>query len=436
MARGTLGEREATTSVPAQIKRNTLLLAVSQAVTGAGMSVPYSLGALVVVAVTGSAELSGLSVTLLGISRFIVAYPLGRIADTFGRKAALQLGMALGLVGSVLIGLAVLGRAFILFLVGMLIFGMCMTALNQLRVSAADMFPPSRRGEALGYVLTGSVLGALLSPVMITAADAVAGPLGLDPLGLTWLFIPVLILPGIVCVAWIRPDPRDIALHLEQYYPGYRGKPRDATAHTGRVSVRALLRDHPLRVAMVSNFAAQSNMTIVMVIGALVLAHHGHSLPAIAASSSLHSIGMFAFSLPLGSLTDRLGRRAVMLPGGVVATIGALLVVFTTGYATITLGTFLVGLGWSAVNVATTVVIADRTRPTERGRAVGLNDSLAAVANTTTSLLVGPLVAATGMASAGVLAMAMMVTPILLLLTLQEPRPGTYTRTPATGQEA
>jgi MFS family permease len=173
-----------------------------------------------------------------------------------------------------------------------------------------------------------------------------------------------------------------------------------------------------------------------MVIGSLVLAHHGHSLPAIAASSALHSIGMFAFSLLLGSLTDRLGRRAVMLPGGVVATIGALLVDFTAGFVTITLGIFLVGLGWSAVNVAITVVITDRTRPTERGRAIGLNDSLAAAANTTKALIVGPLVDSTGMASAGVLAMAMMVTPMLLLLTLQEPRPGTYTHTPATGKQA
>jgi MFS family permease len=434
MVHGPLGEREATTSIPALIKRNTLLLALSQALTGAGMAVPYSIGPLVVVALTGSAGLSGLAVTLLGLSRFVVAYPLGKIADTYGRKPALQLGMALGLVGTVLIGLAVLGRAFPLFLVGMLLFGMCLSALHQLRVAAADMFPPSRRGVALGFVLTGSVLGSFLSPVMITAADAVSGPLGLDPLGLTWLFIPMLILPGIVCVAWIRPDPRDIALNLEHYYPGYPGKPRDAMAHTGRVSVRALLRDHPLRVAMASNFAAQSNMTIVMVIGSLVLAHHGHGLPAIAASSALHSIGMFAFSLPLGSLTDRLGRRAVMFPGGVVATIGALLVVFTIGYATITLGTFLVGLGWSAVNVATTVVIADRTQPTERGRAVGLNDSLAAVANTATSLIVGPLVAAVGMPSAGVLAMAMMVIPILLLLTLREPSPGTYAHAPAPGK--
>jgi MFS family permease len=172
------------------------------------------------------------------------------------------------------------------------------------------------------------------------------------------------------------------------------------------------------------------------VIGSLVLAHHGHGLPSIAASSALHSIGMFAFSLPLGSLTDRLGRRAVMFPGGLVAAAGALLVVFTTDYATITLGTFLVGVGWSAVNVATTVVITDRTRPTERGRAVGLNDTLTAIANTAVPLIVGPLVAAAGLPSAGVLAVAMMVAPILLLLTLQEPSPGTYTRAPASGEQA
>jgi MFS family permease len=112
MAHGTVAEREATTSIPALIKRNTLLLALSQALTGAGMGVPYSIGPLVVVALTGTAGLSGLAISLLGISRFMVAYPLGRIADTYGRKPALQLGMALGLTGTVLIGLAVLGRAF------------------------------------------------------------------------------------------------------------------------------------------------------------------------------------------------------------------------------------------------------------------------------------------------------------------------------------
>jgi len=429
-------EREAAPRTPALIKRNTLLLALSQALVGAGIQVPYTIGPLVVVALTDSASLSGLAISLLGLSRFLVAYPLGKLADAYGRKPGLQLGLVLGLVGTVMVGLTIIGRSFVLFLVGLLLFGMGLSAIHQLRVAAADMYPPGRRGQALGYVLTGSVLGVFLTPVIIAAAEAASGPLGLDPLGLTWLFVPVVILPGIVCVALVRPDPRDILLHLKQYYPDYRGEPRGAAASAHRLSVRTFLRDYPMRVALVSNFAAQSNMSIVMVIGSLVLAHHGHSLPAIAVASALHSAGMFAFSLPLGSLADRLGRRAVMLPGGVVATLGALLVVFTPDYWSITLGTFLVGVGWSAVNVAATVLVTDRTRPAERGRAIGLNDSLGSVANTIVPLIVGPLAATFGLPSTGVLAMAMMVVPIFLLLMLQEPSPGTYTRAQATAKGA
>src|SRR3712207_7831192 len=44
-----------------------------------------------------------------------------------------------------------------------------------------------------------------------------------------------------------------------------------------------------------------------------------HDLPAISVSVSIHVIGMFGFSLPLGQLTDRLGRRNVMLIGLVIS---------------------------------------------------------------------------------------------------------------------
>src|SRR6185312_8456960 len=54
--------------VPPLIRRNTLLLALSQAFTGAGMGLVYSIGPLMIVGVSGSTALSGLSVTLMGIS--------------------------------------------------------------------------------------------------------------------------------------------------------------------------------------------------------------------------------------------------------------------------------------------------------------------------------------------------------------------------------
>ena len=48
--------------VPPLIKRNTTLFALSQSFTGAGMQFAYGLGPLMVIALSGSAGLAGLSV--------------------------------------------------------------------------------------------------------------------------------------------------------------------------------------------------------------------------------------------------------------------------------------------------------------------------------------------------------------------------------------
>ncbi len=72
--------------IPSLIKRNTVLFALSQSFTGAGMQLAYGIGPLMVIALTGSAALAGLFVGLIGLSRFLVSYPIGRIMDIYGRK--------------------------------------------------------------------------------------------------------------------------------------------------------------------------------------------------------------------------------------------------------------------------------------------------------------------------------------------------------------
>ena len=86
--------------VPGLIKRNITLFALSQSFTGAGMQFTYGFGPLMVLALTGTADLAGVSVGLVGLSRFLVAYPTGKITDAFGRKPGILLGLALALVGA------------------------------------------------------------------------------------------------------------------------------------------------------------------------------------------------------------------------------------------------------------------------------------------------------------------------------------------------
>jgi MFS family permease len=135
---------------------------------------------------------------------------------------------------------------------------------------------------------------------------------------------------------------------------------------------------------------------------------------------------MYGLSLPLGHLTDRRGRRAVMLGGVVIAGAGSGLVSLSSAYGVITAGTFLVGLGWSCMNVAVVALLADTTRPHERGRAIGINDTVSGVAAIILPLVAGPLVALFGLASLAAVSACLLIMPCVFLLRLHEPSPGCY----------
>ena len=94
----------------------------------------------------------------------------------------------------------------------------------------------------------------------------------------------------------------------------------------------SLLRNPAIRLAMISNCSVQGNMSIVMVLNSLVLKDCGTGLTGIAIAGMCHSMGMFAFTIPLGKLTDRFGRDAVMFPGVATALAGAGLVAYTHSY--------------------------------------------------------------------------------------------------------
>lgn len=404
--------RSAIVRIPSLIKRNTALFALSQSFTGAGMQFAYGLGPLMVVGLTGSASLAGLSVSLIGFSRFLVAYPIGKITDTFGRKPGIFLGLALALVGSLVLGISLTFQSLVVFVVGMLIFAMGMSAAQQLRVAATDMFLPHMRARALGYIAMGSLVGLVISPLIVHGSEVFARRVGMDPLSLPWLIQPLLIVAGMVIVGFIHPDPKEIGQNLQRYYPDYTPPPQPTEAYRSAFRASTLLRHAPTRFAIVANCATQGNMSIVMVLTSLVLAHHGHGIGAIAFSHMFHSAGMFAFTIPLGKLADRIGYGKVMLPGVATALVGAGLVTFTDFFWSITLGTFLTGLGWAAANVAATALIADHAETAERGRAIGVNDSFAGGMSVVMALITGPLIEWNGLPAAGIAALVIAAVPL------------------------
>jgi MFS family permease len=398
---------------PPLIKRNVALFSLTQSFTGAGTQFSYGFGPLMVIALTGSSGLAGLSVGLIGLSRFLVAYPMGKITDAYGRKAGIMLGLSLALVGSIVLGVSMLVHSVVVFVIGMLAFGMGMNGANQMRIAATDMFPPWMRAQALGYVALGQMAGLVISPAIMELAEVLSRVFSVDPLGVPWFFMPALILVGMALVRFVRPDPKEIGMNLAAYWPGYEApaRRRAETRDPTHFSALGMLRDPSIRLAVVSNCAATGNMSIVMVLTSLVLAHHGHSLVAIAMSHMFHSAGMFAFTIPIGRLADRFGRSRVMFPGVFISLIGAALLAFTSHIVTVTLGTFLVGLGWAAANVSATAFIADHAPTQVRGRAIGVADSFAGGVSVFAAFVTGPLIEWYGLPASGLTAILLALIP-------------------------
>ena len=420
-----MAKTDSKTAIPPLIKRNTAYLASSQALTGAGAQMVPTLGPVLVIQMIGSATLAGIGSSITGLSRLLIAYPIGKLTDAYGRKAGVILGLLLVGSGASITGIAAVTDSFPIFVLGMLVLGLGTGAVQQLRVAAADMYPPNRRAEGLGLVLTGSLVGALVSPILIKISETVAESIGMEPIALAWFFIPIAAIAGMFMILQVRPDPKEIASNLADYYPDYTPSEAPQRA-TGKVGILYFLNHYPKLVAFVCMFSVQGNMNMMMVMTALALRRHDYTLSAISISVAIHVIGMFGFSLPLGKLTDRIGRKNVMLMGLVLVSAGSWLVVATPAYVVITAGTFLVGIGWSCVNIAATALYADTTSPAERGRVIGANDTFTAAAAISMPLLGGVVVEYLGLPMLGVFGMALMVPAFFFLLRLRESSPGVY----------
>lgn len=413
-------------AVPPLIRRNARLLTAAEAFTGTGQQMVPTLGALMVLHLTNSPALAGIASSVMGLTRVLVSYPSGRLADARGRKFVLILGLLVALVGALVLGSSVLLSSIPLLVLGFLIFGMGNGASQQQRrLSAADLYPAERRAQGLGYVLTGSLVGALGGPVIISLAGAIAQAGGMDQMALSWLLVPFVLIPSLGLILRVHPDPKQIALAIEHYWPGHTAPARAARPDI-KVRMWTFARNYPHVVAFVTMFVLYGNMSMMMALTPVAMHNHGMALAAVSITVSLHVVGMYGLSLPIGKLADRLGRRRVMFCGITLSAAGTVLVALTASFPLIVLGLYLVGLGWSCGNVTTAALVADTTPAQFRGRAMGANTSFSAGASVAAPLLGGLLVSLWGTPSLLVITIAFVVPTAILLARLRETSPGVY----------
>jgi MFS family permease len=127
---------------------------------------------------------------------------------------------------------------------------------------------------------------------------------------------------------------------------------------------------------MVTMAFAQMAMMVPMSITSVHMKDHQHALSALSLVISAHTLGMYAFSLISGKITDRWGRGRTIILGSTVLVLSCLMAAPSIRLLPLTVALFLVGLGWNFAYVAGSTLLADQLSPKERAKTQGFNDLL------------------------------------------------------------
>jgi MFS family permease len=298
-----------------------------------------------------------------------ITIPLyGKLADHFGRKRMLSLGVLVFLVGSVLCALS--PRMYLL-VAARAVQGCGVGAIFTVSYTIiGDVFPLAERGRAIGLV--GSVWG------IASIVGPVAGGLLIDLLSWHWIFL--INVP--FCVAAL------VMLHFSFDERFRRPKQRQP------LFPRAILS----RPSIIANALSFLTCIIMIGLGVYLPIYLQDVLGQGATVSGLillpQTLTWLVMSFTLGTLLLRFGSRLVFL------VVGALLLVGCAAYLLLAPDSHLVwamvviaftGFGMGGVLNATLIIVQESVDYANRGAAMGFNSMLRSIAQTIGSALFGLL---------------------------------------------
>ena len=348
-----------------------MTLLAAQVCGSTGHTLTLAVGSIVAADLTGNNTLSGVPVAVGALGGALASVPLSRLMGRAGRRPGLALGYLLAVFGSILSMVGVIDRSFLIFLVGMFLFGFGQASSLLGRFAAADVSTADQRGRAIGLIVGGATAGSIVGPNLMAPATTLAVGLGLPAAGGPFLIgIGGFGLAALLIEVLLRPDPLKIAHHFHH---------GESMARAGRVAVRplrAILRMPRVRIAFGALMTSQLVMIGTTSTAAVYLQDHGHDVQMIGLAVSLHLGGMYVASPFTGWLVDRVGRLAMILIGGlllIAAVVVAGLAPGSNGLL-VALMFCLNGIGWNFAFVSGSALLTDALDPAERTSMQGFAD--------------------------------------------------------------
>lgn len=354
-------------------RRTVKVLTGGQILGGFALGSTLSIGSLLAAALSGSPAWAGSAATFSTLGAAFWAIPMARLANARGRSVSLAAGAGLAILGAILVITSAAIGFFPMLLLALFLLGGGSAAGLQARFAAVDLDSESSRstGRDLATVVWATTIGAVIGPNLFGPGEFVGKLLGMPTMTGPFLFTIVAQLSAAI-VFWfgLRPDPLLIAKKMNQAKGGLKPKVSVKTAF-------ATLRAYPTAAFAVSAIAlSHMVMVAVMSMTPLHMHHMGYDLVVVGFTISLHIAGMYAFSPIFGWLSDRVGKIRIVLLGQLIYVAALAVAGFGQHDRTmVTIGLFLLGLGWSASTVSASALLSQTLPAQEKTNVQGLSDT-------------------------------------------------------------
>jgi MFS family permease len=310
----------------------------------------------------GTAMLSFIAV--FGVSKAVVNYFAGTLADRYGRKPMLVAGWLIGLPVPLLLIWAPTW--------GWVVFANFLLGVNQgltwsvTVIMKIDLVGPRLRGTAMGF---NEAAGYGAVAVAAWATGAIADTAGLRPapflLGLGFAALGLGLSAALV---------RETADHVT-HESANQDQPTDvhtADLSSGQIFALTTWGDRSLSAACQAGLVNNLNEGMAWGLLPLLYATAGLDLSAIGVLIALAPAVWGVGQLATGALSDRIGRKRLIAAGQLTEAAGLVVIALGNEFSIWAIGSVMFGAGTAMAYPTLIAAVSDVAHPAWRGAAVGI----------------------------------------------------------------
>jgi len=294
----------------------------------------------------------GFSVAAYWLSRILMEVPSGFISQRFGSYSSLAVGLVLSGVGTTMGGYA---SDPVQFMVAMALVGVGAPLFFAVATTfVLNLFDAERRGGAMGIFqgieFAGMIVGSTFSGYIASIYDFRGN--FLFSAGITLIALVLLVVPS-----HVREESRRQVV----------------SASLSLSEMLSVLRNRDLMIVSSATFAEfVMSVGVLMTVFPLYASESlGISLTNIGLLMGSRSVGFVVAMFTMGAISDRVGRRPVLLFGVGVTAVLIAAMSFVGSFLGLAALIFLLGISTGTIWIVCPVLAAEAVEPSQRGAAVG-----------------------------------------------------------------